>query len=72
MCKKIPVYRNQKNESLQDKTCQIDEKKWSKLDLVPRTAVRPLRPNGLRPKKTAKIDDFRSVLREKKSFLIET
>ena len=26
MCKKIPVYRNPKNESLQSKTCQIDEK----------------------------------------------
>ena len=26
VCKKIPVYRNPKNESLQAKTCQIDEK----------------------------------------------
>ena len=66
MCKRILVYRNPKNESLQAKTCENDEQKWPKLDLASRTAERP--PPK---KKTAKIDDFRSVLREKIDFRLK-
>ena len=64
VCKKIPVKCNPKKESLQVKTCQNDEKKTAKI--IPGATDRPY---GLRPKKTAKIYDFRSCLLEKNDFL---
>ena len=44
---------------------KMTTKKWPKLDLASRTAVTAERPP---PKKMAKIDDFRSALREKVDF----
>ena len=69
VCKKILVYRNPKNETSRAKTCQNDKKKWPKLDLEPRTAERPDGRTASAEKTTAKIDDFRSVLRGKNDFL---
>ena len=66
MRQKIPVYRNPKMRVYELKLAKMT-KKMAKI----RPGVTE-RPYGLRPKKTAKIDDFRSVLREKKRFSINT
>ena len=65
MCKKIPVNRNPKNESLQAKFCQNDEKMAK---IRPGATERPYGCTAYDQKTTAKIDDFRSVLREKTDF----